>query len=227
MLWIVVTVLLIALVILGVMLSRSREALSATSALLAAERHRAKKAIEELTHEHDRAIARHQRAATQQLEGAHLPLASDLFEGLDALDMAIHNADTHPNTTKKDLLDGIVMVHASLTRALKKHDITPIAPLPSHDTFDPSTHQAISVIEDDSLPSHTVAALLRSGWQHPSKVLRPAMVHTTRMSAVSAHTQGDDEPTTLDFSSPGDHHEEATHKEEEEVAQHATSSSST
>ncbi len=216
MLWIAVPVLVLIIIALGVMLKQSREALEAKSAELASAQRRAKQELEDLKAEHDKTVDRHRRHADQRLEGAHLPLAKDLFEGLDALEMAIQNAENHPNTTKDDLVDGIKMVHGSFKRALAKHDVTPIAPTVREDAFDPALHEAIGVIEDDDVPTNTVGELLRTGWHHPSKTLRPAMVQTTK---VTTPALDEDEPTTLDFSSPEAEEQEVG--EAVEVAQHS------
>lgn len=212
MIWILAAVFFASSVVLGLMLKSSREELESKRAELAATRHKATRELDEAKAEHDKALDRHQRHAAQRIEGAHLPLVTDLFEGLDALEMAIHNTRAHPNTTKQDLLDGIIMVHTSLTHALAKHEVTPISPSPRQDAFDPARHEAIGVVEDDALPAKTVAVLLRTGWQHPAKTLRPAMVQTSRTTAVGAST-AHDEPTTLDFSS-------ATPEESEEPVPH-------
>lgn len=208
--WILVALSSLITVILGVMLKNARASIEEERARRAAERTKHTGQLDTLKQEQERASDRQRRELAQFKERAHLPLAQDLFEGLDALDMAIQNAKDHPNASREDLLSGISMARASLLKALARHDITPIAPHATETAFDPRLHEAISVLEDRDLPPDTVASVLRKGWTHPSKVLRPAMVQTSKHPAVT-RSEPDDEPVTLDFSSatPSSEDEEA------------------
>ena len=198
--WIFVVLLLLVASILGVMLKNARASLEEERAMRAAERTKHDAKLDAMKQEQERTGDRQKRELSQIKERAHLPLAQDLFEGLDTLDMALQNAHDHPNLSREDLLSGISMARASLHKALARHDITPIAPDASQTPFDPRYHEAISVLEDRDLPPDTVASVLRKGWNHTSKVLRPAMVQTSKLPAVAA-APPEDEPVELDFAS--------------------------
>lgn len=201
--WLLLPIFLLITIILGVMLKNARAALEQERAMRAAERTKHTSQLDTLKQEHDSANDRQRREFAQLKERAHLPLAQDLFEGLDVLDMAIQNARDHANLSTRDLIDGVAMAQNSLHKALAKHDVTPIDPQAAQASFDPKYHEAISVREDPELPPNTVASVMRKGWTHPSKVLRPAMVQTSKLPAIQAPPH-DDEPVELDFSSPAE-----------------------
>ncbi len=221
--WILATVLLVVSVLLGLLLKKNRDTLDEEKARLAALQLRQKQDLKEIHEEHAKTLARIKRETAQIKASAHLPLAKDLFEGLDALDMALDNAQHHPNTTKEDLLSGLSMAQTSLHKALAKHDVTPINPTPGSDSFDPKHHEAISVTDDANLPPNSISNVMRKGWTHPNKVLRPAMVQTTKSSAPQSVISEPDEPTELDFTT--DEHQEDTSldfEQEEHAAEHTS-----
>ena len=199
--WILAAIFLLLTVVLGTMLKTARAALEQERAMRAAARTKHIAELDTLKQEQDRTFSRQKRELAQVKERAHLPLAQDLFDGLDTLDMAIQNAEAHPNLSRDDLLSGISMARTSLHKALARHDVTPIDPQAAETAFDPRLHEAISVLEEENLPPDTIASVLRKGWTHPSKVLRPAMVQTSKLPALQS-TQEDEEPIELDFSTP-------------------------
>ena len=160
------------------------------------------KKIEEQQREHDarieeleKRLARLTREQETNAARAHLPLAKELLSGMDDLERAISNARSRageeaedapaasPNEgaeQHQDLIKGLEMVNASLQKALARHGITPIAPEPSA-TFDPAVHEAIAVTEDANLPHNSVHQLMRTGWQHETQLLRPAMVQISQV----------------------------------------------
>ena len=131
--------------------------------------------IESLDQDHHRRVKRLSREHKQHLLTAHHPLASDLLPAMDSLDQAL--AEIHADTPRdlESFQEGIELARKSLHTALGRHGIIQVAPAPG-DPFDPQLHEAISRVEDEQAESGTVAVLLRAGYQHEARVLRPAMV---------------------------------------------------
>jgi molecular chaperone GrpE len=132
--------------------------------------------IEEL----EKRLARLTREQETTSARAHLPLAKELLSGLDDLERAIDLArQKEEDAAQKELTKGLEMVSASFHKALARHGITPISPEKSTE-FDPAIHEAITVTEDAELPHNSVHQLLRTGWQHETQLLRPAMVQISQ-----------------------------------------------
>lgn len=178
------------------------------------------RALTESRQEHELALGELEKrlerlGREQELRGAraHLPLAKSLLSGIDDLERAIEIA-TKEAGPQADLTRGLAMVRDSLYRGLAEHDISPISPPASHD-FDPEVHEAISVTELAELPDKSIHSVLRTGWQHSTQVLRPAMVQINRHAPSEAqHAAPEDAPAVqFEFSS------QAEEEEEEQVEQ--------
>lgn len=132
--------------------------------------------IEEL----EKRLGRLKREQETTAARAHLPLAKELLSGLDDLERAIELArQKEEGAEQQDLTKGLEMVSTSFHKALAKHGITPISPEKSSE-FDPAIHEAITVTEDAEQPHNSVHQLLRTGWQHETQLLRPAMVQISQ-----------------------------------------------
>lgn len=166
--------------------------------------------LAEANEEHQKHLARIKRELERARQRAHLPLAKDLLPGIDALEQAILSAQK--TSAANDIVAGLEMVHSELTRGLARHDITPITPKRGEDAFDPSIHEAVAVCEDEELPNNSVHTLLRSGWQHSTGVMRPAMVQTAKSSRPPI-TDGEEPREDVAF----DFDEEAPEREAEEA----------
>lgn len=143
------------------------------------DRAAAEEAREELLSEWQKRLARLERERDKLTARAHLPLAKDLFAGLDDLERALAIAREHEGEDA-ELTRGLDMVTRSLHAALADHDITPIRPADG-DAFDPQIHEAVSIEEREDAPATTaVDTLYRTGWRHETGVLRPAMVQVVR-----------------------------------------------
>ncbi len=119
-----------------------------------------------------------QRAGDKALEQAHLGLVRDLLPTLDALEDA--RAMARDGAASSDqLADGLDMVLSSAHKALSAHDVTRVSPDPGA-AFDPEIHEAVELAQTADVPDGSVAKSYRSGWRHPSRVIRPAMVTVAR-----------------------------------------------
>lgn len=93
----------------------------------------------------------------------------DLLPVLDNFDRALDHAEEGDEFHK-----GVLMIYKQLFDQLQKHGVKVIdeAGVP----FDPNFHEAIVREEDDTLPSHTVSAILQKGYFLHDRLLRPALV---------------------------------------------------
>ena len=74
-------------------------------------------------------------------------------------------------------LDGILKNMDSL---LKKYHIQPLEAI--GEIFDPNFHEAISIVDDDSLDDDTITKEIRKGYISHQRVIRPALVEISKKS---------------------------------------------
>jgi molecular chaperone GrpE len=105
--------------------------------------------------------------------------AGDLLDTIDNLRLAIASipgaATADPGM--KPLIAGIIATERALMSALAKHGIVPINALDQ--PFDPAFHEAIHLVADKDRPSETVIEVIKPGYMHHDRLLRPAAVRVT------------------------------------------------
>ncbi len=162
--------------------------------------------------EHTARVERLGRERDRKLERAHLKLVEDLLPTLDALSEATRHA--REGADAEDLGGGLEMVTGQAARALSRHGITPIAPSRGDD-FDPERHEAVGLIEfepdEDAPEDGTIAASMRLGWTHTSRVIRPAMVQVVRVKGSPKR----DEAEGVEFSFDEEREQEEVEQVEE------------
>ena len=93
----------------------------------------------------------------------------DILPVLDNFDRALDHAEEGDDFHK-----GVLLIYKQLFDVLQKHGLTPIDETGAH--FDPNIHEAVIREEDDSVPNHTVTAVLQRGYFLHDRLLRPALV---------------------------------------------------
>jgi len=93
----------------------------------------------------------------------------DLLPVLDNFDRALDHA-----AEGDDFHKGVLLIYKQVFDVLQKHGVRTIEE--SGVAFDPNIHEAVVREEDDSVPSHTVTAILQKGYFLHDRLLRPAMV---------------------------------------------------
>ncbi len=93
----------------------------------------------------------------------------DILPVLDNFDRGLEHAEEGDDFHK-----GMLLIYKQLFDVLQKHGLTPIEESGVH--FDPNIHEAVVREEDDSVPSHTVVAVLQKGYFLHDRLLRPALV---------------------------------------------------
>lgn len=109
--------------------------------------------------------------ATRARNRSRDALVESIIPALDSFDMAIAGdawAKMDENWRK-----GMENVRAQLLAALQNSGIKAYAE--TGEKFDPSLHEAVQEIENDS-EDHTVASVLRRGYRSEERILRPAQV---------------------------------------------------
>jgi molecular chaperone GrpE len=116
------------------------------------------------------------RRAEVDVEKAHKfsteKFARELLDVIDNLERAIAASPADPAV--KPLLEGIELTQKTLMNALAKFKVEVVDPM-GH-PFDPTLHQAISMIDAPDSEPNTVLNVVQKGYTNHGRLLRPAMV---------------------------------------------------
>jgi molecular chaperone GrpE len=93
----------------------------------------------------------------------------DILPVLDNFDRALEHAEEGDEFHK-----GVLLIYKQLFEVLEKHGLRQIEE--AGVVFDPNIHEAVVREEDDSVPTHTVVAILQKGYFVHDRLLRPALV---------------------------------------------------
>lgn len=118
------------------------------------------------------------RIAAQEVTKARLfgveSLAKEFLSVADNLERAIQSCED------TEVKEGLELTLKSLENSLKTANIEPIN---TEDTiFDPEKHEAISVIEDESVEANTIIDFVQKGYTILDRTLRPAKVVVSKKS---------------------------------------------
>jgi molecular chaperone GrpE len=134
---------------------------------------------EELQQRLQRAIAdmhnyrrRVQADIAQARESAKAELLRDLLTVMDNFDLALQAAEESKESGS--LLEGVKMVYNQMMDFLKRSGVEQMEALGK--PFDPHVHEAVSRMETEDKPAHTVVAEVRKGYTLEGRTLRPARV---------------------------------------------------
>ena len=124
---------------------------------------RAKAEAENVRRRADEELSKARKFAVESFAESLLPV-------MDSLQAAI----TQPDAATAQVLEGVHATLRQLASALERNKVVEIAP-PAGTRFDPSRHQAISVVPAEQ-EANTVVAVLQKGYLISDRVLRPALV---------------------------------------------------
>ena len=113
---------------------------------------------------------------TNALKYANSELLSSLIPIITSLEKAIENSKKEKNIDK----EGVLLILNSFEKTLEDFNIVPIKP--TGEEFDPEKHEAISLIEDDSLETNTIIDVVQKGYTIMDRTLRPAKVVVSKKS---------------------------------------------
>lgn len=104
----------------------------------------------------------------------HENLVKDLLSTVDNLDRAIEHAHQSDGGDLASLLQGVELVQRELYAVLAQHEVHVIDA--EGCPFDPSLHEAMAHVQDDTVPPNTVIEVLQKGYRLRDRLLRPARV---------------------------------------------------
>jgi molecular chaperone GrpE len=135
------------------------------------------KEIEALSDKYKRLAAEYdnfrKRTAKEKLEiysNSIVDIAEKFLPVLDNLDRAVKTVESIEN---KDVKEGVVMV---LDQIKSVFDDLGIVEIDCCDEFDPSCHEAVMHIKDDSYGENTIAEVFQKGYKIGDRVIRCAVV---------------------------------------------------
>lgn len=82
------------------------------------------------------------------------------------------------NSNDKALVDGLQSILRNLDSVLKEEGIKEIEAVGK--TFDPNVHEAVSFIDNEDYPDHTITSEIRKGYMLSDRVIRPSLVEVSR-----------------------------------------------
>jgi len=117
---------------------------------------------------------RAQKDRQDVIQYGHENLVKDLLSTVDNLDRAIEHAQQNDGGDLASLLQGVELVQREFYGVLAQHEVFAIDAEGSQ--FDPSLHEAMAHVQDDSVPPNSVIEVLQTGYRLRDRLLRPARV---------------------------------------------------
>jgi len=117
----------------------------------------------------------------------HENLVKDLLSTVDNLDRAIEHAHQNDGGDLASLLQGVELVQRELYAVLAQHEVQVIDAAGCD--FDPTLHEAMAQVQDDSVPPNTVIEVLQKGYRLRDRLLRPARVVVAKTPAEENATE--------------------------------------
>ena len=111
----------------------------------------------------------------------HENLVKDLLSTVDNLDRAIEHAHQSNGGDLASLLQGVELVQRELYAVLAQHEVHLIDAEGAQ--FDPSLHEAMAHVQDDSAAPNSVIEVLQKGYRLRDRLLRPARVGVAKPPA--------------------------------------------
>ncbi len=140
--------------------------LSAKNAELADQFLRSQAEVQNVRRRSEEEIAKARKYAVEGFAESLLAVCDSLEAGL-----------AHPDASPQVIREGAEATLRQLKQALERNKVVEVNPGPGA-KFDPSVHQAISVVPADQ-EANTVVSVLQKGYTIADRVLRPALVTVT------------------------------------------------
>jgi len=117
---------------------------------------------------------RQEKRLMDSIERANQSLILRLLPVFDDFDLAFSNVPADLSETDAAWITGFRQIQKKLTDGLAEEGVGAIDETGS--LFDPNRHEAISSEPNDEVESGHIIQTLRAGYEHKSRVLRPALV---------------------------------------------------
>ena len=103
-------------------------------------------------------------------------MIKELLPSLDNLERAITHAKNE-NTDVDGMIVGLEMVNKMTHEVFEKFGVSRVSTI--GEAFDPNVHQAVGVVESDSVPENQVVEECLGGYLLHGRIIRPAMVRVS------------------------------------------------
>ncbi|QJC38295.1 nucleotide exchange factor GrpE [Enterobacteriaceae endosymbiont of Donacia marginata] len=110
---------------------------------------------------------------------------NELLPVIDNLERAINLKIIQKNKINSSIIEGIKLTLKSLLILIKKFGVSIIDEI--NIPFDPSKHQAMSLIESDIIKENYIIEILQKGYFLNNRLLRPAMVIVSKIKKIEKH----------------------------------------
>ena len=118
------------------------------------------------------------KRTAREVENAHKygleRFIQNLLPVVDSLEKAAEASAPDQSEPSDTAIEGINLCCKLLLDVLEKEGIKAIDPL--GEPFDPSEHQAMSMVENPDMEPNSIAAVVQKGWKLNERLVRPAMV---------------------------------------------------
>ena len=112
------------------------------------------------------------RESSDRLKYFHLDLIKELLPSLDNLERAISHAKSENNDVDS-MIEGLEMVNKMTHEVFEKFGVSRVNTV--GEVFDPNIHQAVGVVQSDSVPENHVVEECLGGYLLHDRIIRPAM----------------------------------------------------
>ena len=116
------------------------------------------------------------RESSDRLKYFHLDLIKELLPSLDNLERAISHAKSENNDVDS-MIEGLEMVNKMTHEVFEKFGVSRVDTF--GEVFDPNFHQAVGVVESDSVPENHIVEECLGGYLLHDRIIRPAMVRVS------------------------------------------------
>lgn len=117
---------------------------------------------------------RTQNEKADLLAYSNAELVRNILPILDAFDLAFVATEQEEDEKVLAFCEGMEKVQKQLQDVLGKAGLSVIE-AQAGTSYDPTYHEAIMMVEEDSLPAQSIAEVLRTGYSFKDKVLRPTV----------------------------------------------------
>lgn len=125
---------------------------------------------------------------SEQLKYAQLPLLKDLTLAMDNLERALAHIRTQGGAEAQGLAGGIELVAKQVRDTFDRFGMVRVKTAGA--PFDPTRHEAVSVVETDEVPENQVLNEFQAGYMLHDRVVRPAMVSVSKRGAAGSPPGG-------------------------------------
>ena len=116
------------------------------------------------------------RENSDRLKYFNLDFIKELLPSLDNLERAISHAKSENNDVDS-MIEGLEMVNKMTHEVFEKFGVSRVDTI--GEVFDPNFHQAVGVVESDSVPENHIVEECLGGYLLHDRIIRPAMVRVS------------------------------------------------